>query len=114
MKACLQFALAAVMLISSVALAQSPFNGTWRPDPQRPGTDRKPDIIQIVNGEYDCQSCKPPYKIKANGTDQPIPGNPRFDTLRVTVVDDRTITTTGKKSCPFAVSTYSYRGGFLL
>jgi len=98
MKACLQFALAAVMLISSVALAQSPFNGTWRPDPQRPGTDRKPDIIQIVNGEYDCQSCKPPYKIKANGTDQPIPGNPRFDTLRVTVVDDRTITTTGKKS----------------
>ena len=98
MKARIHFALAAVMLISSVTMAQSPFNGTWRPDPQRPGPDRKPDVIQLVSGEYGCQSCKPPYKVKADGTDQPISGSTRFDTLRVTVVDDRTITKTAKKA----------------
>jgi hypothetical protein len=83
---------------ASIALAKSPFDGTWRPDPQRPDPARKPDVIQLVNGEYDCKSCVPPYEVKADGADHPISGNPRFDTMRIAVVDDRTITKTAKKA----------------
>jgi len=94
--------LAPVVLIGllsacSVAQAQSPFDGTWRPDPQRPDPGRTPDVYQLINGDYDCRSCMPPYKVKADGMDHSVRGNPRFDTLRVTVVDDRTITKIAKK-----------------
>jgi len=86
-----------LLAVCSVALAQSPFDGTWRPDPQQAEPGRKPDVFQLVNGEYDCRSCTPPYTVKADGMDHAISGNPRYDTLRITVVDDRTITKTAKK-----------------
>ncbi len=73
------------------AMAQSVFNGTWRPDPQHPEPDRPPDVFQLMNGEYQCRSCRPPYKVKADGLDQPISGNARFDTLRITVIDEHTV-----------------------
>ena len=73
-------------------MAQSLFNGTWRPDPQRPEADRPPDVFQLMNGEYQCRSCSPPYQVKADGLDHPISGNPRFDALRVTIIDQHTVT----------------------
>lgn len=73
-------------------MAQSLFNGTWRPDPDRPEPDRPPDVFQLLNGEYECRSCNPPYQLKADGLDHPIRGNPRFDALRITVVDEHTVT----------------------
>lgn len=79
-------------------MAQSLFAGTWRPDPQRPEPGAKPDILQLLNGEYECQSCSPPYKLKADGIDHPIPGNPRYDTMSIVVVNDHTLTRTAKKA----------------
>ncbi len=76
---------------SPCAMAQSLFNGTWRPDPQRAEPDRPPDVFQLLNGEYQCQSCSPPYEVKADGADHPISGNPRFDALRITVIDQHTV-----------------------
>jgi len=91
-------ALLAYVLFSANAMAQGLFAGTWRPDPQRPEPGAKPDVIQLLDGEYDCQSCTPPYKIKADGVDHPIPGNPRYDSLSIVVVNDHTISKTAKKS----------------
>lgn len=77
--------------VTPSALAQSLFNGTWRPDPQRAEPDRPPDVFQLMNGEYQCRSCSPPYEVKADGLDHPISGNSRFDALRITVVDEHTV-----------------------
>jgi hypothetical protein len=39
-----------------------------------------------------------PYQVKADGLDQPIVGNPRYDTVSLQVVDDRTVVKTAKKA----------------
>jgi hypothetical protein len=78
-------------------MSQSVFSGTWRPDSQKFGPTRKPDVIELVNGIYDCQTCTPPYKIKADGADQKISANPYYDTLGVEIADDRTVKKTAKR-----------------
>jgi hypothetical protein len=90
-------ALLGSMLLPPVAVAQSVFDGTWRPDPQIFSSTRKPDVIELANGVYKCQTCTPPYKIKADGHDQGIAGNPYYDTLSITTADDRTVTKIAKK-----------------
>jgi hypothetical protein len=40
----------------------------------------------------------PPYAIKADGHDQPISGNPYYDSLSITVVGDRSVKKVGKKA----------------
>jgi len=77
--------------------AQAVFAGTWRPDPQRPSANEPPDDIELANGTYECRSCMPPYKIKADGTDQPISNNPRYDSLSISVVDAHTLLKRAKK-----------------
>lgn len=67
------------------------FDGTWRPDPQRPDPTGPPDDLLVVDGFYECRSCQPPYRVPADGQDHPIEGNPRFDAVAVTLVDDRTV-----------------------
>lgn len=91
--------LACVGLLSLPALcaAQSVFNGTWRPDPQIYSPTRKPDVFDLTHGTYDCQTCTPPYKIKADGHDQAISDNPNYDTLSITVVDDRSVKKIARK-----------------
>ena len=92
-------ALAFVGLLSlpSLCAAQSVFNGTWRPDPQTYSSTRKPDVFDLANGTFDCQTCAPPYRIKADGRDQAISGNPYYDTLSITVVGDRSVKKIAKK-----------------
>ena len=72
--------------------APSLFDGTWRPDPQRPGPDAPPEQLSLRNGFYECASCDPPYRIPADGQVHPVDGNPRFDTIAVTVVDADSVT----------------------
>jgi hypothetical protein len=93
--------------LSPLAVAQSVFNGTWRPDPQTFSPTRKPDVVELDNGVYDCQTCTPPYKVKADGQDQSISGNPYYDTLSVTTIDDRTVLKTAKKGGKAVVETKS-------
>ena len=40
---------------------------------------------------------EPPANVKADGTDQPLPGAKGFDTLAVKVVDNKTVEATSKK-----------------
>ena len=92
------FALLISIVLSPQGLAQSVFNGTWRPDPEVYSATRKPDVVELANGFYECQTCTPPYKIKADGLDQPISGNPYYDTLSIATVDQRKLIKTAKKS----------------
>jgi hypothetical protein len=85
-----------LLLLPLLSSAQNAFDGTWRPDPQRPSRP-KTEVAVLVNSQYECPSCTPPYAAKADGHDQPIQGNPYFDTINIAIVDDRTITKTGKK-----------------
>jgi hypothetical protein len=75
----------------------SPFEGTWRPEPQLPKPNAKPDSIQLSGGIYDCSGCRTPYKIKADGRDQAVPDNPLYDTMAITVVDPHTVKGIAKK-----------------
>jgi hypothetical protein len=85
------------IFLPGLGLAQNAFNGTWRPEPQKP-THEKPQMAVLSLGEYDCQSCTPPYKVTVDGHDQPVAGNPYYDTIAITVVDDRNIVRTAKKA----------------
>ena len=80
-----------LLAVSRIGAAQAVFNGTWRPDPEMLSPTRKADAFELVNGVYECRTCAPPYKVMADNTDQPITGDPYYDTVRVKVIDDRTI-----------------------
>jgi hypothetical protein len=92
----MRYALLGCLLLPALSFAQSAFNGTWRPDPQKP-THEKPEVVSLNFGVYECQSCTPPYKVKVDGHDQPVAGNPNFDTLMITVIDDHSIAKTAKR-----------------
>jgi len=99
--------LIAVLATSPLGMAQSVFNGTWRPDPQVFSPNRKPDVIELVGGVYECQTCQPPYRIKANGSDQPISGHRDVDTINIKIVDDRTVMRITKQGGKTATETKS-------
>jgi hypothetical protein len=106
MKTVSTLAFLGLMTVSPLGIAQSVFNGTWRPDPQTFSPTSEPDVVQLANGVYECQTCTPPYKAKANGQDQSVSG-PYYDTLNVSVVDDRTVLRAAKKDGKTVVETKS-------
>jgi hypothetical protein len=90
--------LLALLLVPVGAMAQSPFDGTWKWDPSSVQWPEKPDAFLLQNGMYECKSCVPPVNIKADGTDQKVTGDPYSDTLGVKVIDDHNIESTSKKA----------------
>src|SRR5271156_2400104 len=77
--------------------AQSAFDGTWKVDMSKVDFPKKPDVFVLQGGMYECKTCTPPYKIKADGMDQPVAGHPYFDSVAIKVVNDRQIDETDKK-----------------
>ena len=98
MKRLLFAAALAVMFTPIMASAQSMFDGTWKVDMNKVAFPKKPDIYLLLDGSYECKTCTPPYKVKADGTDQPISGNPYFDSVAIKVVSDHEIEETDKKA----------------
>lgn len=88
--------LVGLLMLPALCPAQSAFQGTWRPEPQRP-SHPPIETAALVNGEYECSTCVPPYKVKADGHDQPLHGNPYFDTIAIAIIDEHTIAKVGKK-----------------
>jgi hypothetical protein len=87
-----------VLLMPMIATAQSAFDGTWKIDMNKVGFPKKPNIYLLQDGMYECKSCVPPYKIKADGTDEAVSGHPYFDAVAIKVVSDHEIEETDKKS----------------
>jgi hypothetical protein len=98
MKILIAAALASAAFLPAQAMADSPFDGTWKADMSSVKMPTKPDIYVLKDGMYDCKTCTPPYSIKADGSDQPVTGHPYFDTVAIKVVDDHTIQETDKKN----------------
>jgi hypothetical protein len=89
--------LVALLLLPVVAMAQSPFDGTWKIDMSSVQWPAKPDVVLLQNGMYECKTCVPPVNVKADGTDQKVTGDPYSDTLSVRVIDDHNVESTSKK-----------------
>lgn len=89
--------LAYLVAIPFQAVAQSAFDGTWKVDINQVRSAGKPMVTTLKNGVYTCD-CTPPITVKADGMDHPVAGHARIDSFAVSVVDDHTITETGKKA----------------
>jgi hypothetical protein len=89
--------LLALLLVPVVAMAQSPFDGTWKDDMSSIQWPAKPDGFLLQNGMFECKTCVPPIKVKADGTDQKVTGDPYSDALSVRVIDDHNVENTFKK-----------------
>ena len=85
------------LLLPLLASAQSAFDGTWKVDMNKVDFSRKPDVYLLQNGIYECKSCVPPIKVKADGQDQPVSGHPYYDSIAVKVINDHEIEETDKK-----------------
>jgi hypothetical protein len=95
------FLIAAALSVLSIPMiggAQSAFNGTWKLDLNKSSFSPKPDVYILADGMYECKTCVPAYKIKADGTDQSVTGHPYFDSVAIKVVSDHEIAETDKKN----------------
>jgi hypothetical protein len=97
MRKLLWFGLLISLLIPSLAMAQSAFDGTWKVDLNQAQLAKKPDVFLLQDGMYHCKTCVPPIDVKADGQDQKVTGHPYYDTVNVKVVDDHTLELTDKK-----------------
>ena len=97
MKICALTGFLMLSLIPSVAIAQSRFDGTWKLDVSSFQAPKGPFIWLVQNGVYECKSCMPPIRVKADGQDHPTPGQP-YDTISVSVVNTRTVREIEKKN----------------
>jgi hypothetical protein len=86
------------MAIPAMAIAKSPFDGIWKTRLSSMQFSGKPDVVELNNGMYDCRSCVPPFKIKADGTDQPVPDHDYLDHMAVTVTSPTTVEYVNKKA----------------
>jgi hypothetical protein len=97
MKKVLLAGLMVLWLLPVLAVAQNPFDGTWKFNMNSLDFSKKPDEYLLQNGMYDCKTCVPPISIKADGTDQTVTGHPYFDTMSVKAVDDHNVEATTKR-----------------
>lgn len=77
------------LALGTLGWAQSPFDGTWKIDASTAQFPQKPDVFVLQNGMYDCKTCVPPIRIKADGQFQKVDGHPYMDMMMVKVVDDK-------------------------
>src|ERR1700733_7521310 len=90
MKKAMRAGLFLIALIPNLAIAQSSINGTWKLDVGTLPMSTDALVWLLQDGRYQCESCMPPIDVKANGQDQPTPGQ-SYDTISVRIVDDHTV-----------------------
>ena len=87
-----------LLLAPAFVLAQSAFDGTWKIDMNKAEFPKKPDVFLLQNGMFECKTCAPPIKIKADGQDQKVTGHPYYDSSAVKVISDHEIEEIDKKN----------------
>ena len=75
------------LLMPALATAQSEFDGAWKIDVTRLTPPAEPDVFLLKNGVFQCKTCVPKLDVKADGTDQKVPGNPYYDTISIKVFE---------------------------
>ncbi|AHX12075.1 hypothetical protein CH75_24425 [Dyella jiangningensis] len=86
-----------LLLCPVSAMAEGPFDGTWKVDMSKVQMPKKPDVLVLKDGMYDCTTCVPPISVKADGQDHPVTGHPYYDAMAVQIVDAHTVKETDKK-----------------
>ena len=87
MKMCLALA----VLAPTAALAVGPFDGTWKTQADSVQVSGKPEVFELKDGTYKCESCAPAYSVKADGADQKVAPHGYYDTVAVRIVDAHSI-----------------------
>lgn len=72
-------------------------DGVWKTEARSFTAPSKPSTYLLKDGTYTCFTCAPRLKVKADGADQPLPGNPYIDTVSATVLDEHTVELTSRK-----------------
>src|SRR5581483_8473080 len=88
--------LVALMLWPAALPAQSPFDGTWVTKLDTIQFPQQPETYLLQNGEYECSTCVPKIKVKADGQDHMVAGSPYFNAIAVQLVDPNNIQITEK------------------
>jgi hypothetical protein len=86
-----------LLVLPAMAIAQSPFDGTWVADLNTAKLSQKPEIFLLNQGMYSCVTCVPKIKVKADGQDQKVTGSHYLDSAAIRVVDANTIEEIDKK-----------------
>ena len=77
--------------LAGAAHAASPFDGTWRSDMKTADLSKRPNVMIVKDGTFECRSCVPPYSIKADGAFHRVKDQPSFDETSLKIVDARTV-----------------------
>jgi hypothetical protein len=83
-----------LLLFPVLAAAQSTLDGTWKIDLSLAQLSKKPDVYLLQHGMYECKSCVPPIRVKADGEEHKVTGHPYYDKISVKVLDDHSIALT--------------------
>jgi hypothetical protein len=82
----------ALLLAACSPNASEPaIDGTYKADVATAKLSTKPDTFVVADGQYECSSCTPPYKIPADGQIHPVEGRDYWDAASVKVVDANTL-----------------------
>lgn len=84
---------AALILMSGRAALASPFDGLWVADLKMQMGQAGFDNYVIKNGNYTCESCRPPRNYPADGRMRSIPGDVSVLSEGVSIAGSRTIVT---------------------
>ena len=79
------------------AAAAEGIEGSWKSDLASAQFEDQPDVYLLKDGQYNCSTCNPPLVASADGKFHPVADRPYYDSLAVTVVDDRTVKFERKK-----------------
>jgi len=85
------------LMMAAPAFAESPFDGTWKVDLGASKLPEKPDVFLLKDGVYECQSCVPAFKVKADGAFHPVSGHPYYDAVSIKVADPHSVVETDRK-----------------
>ncbi|HEY6441995.1 MAG TPA: hypothetical protein VIY66_01505 [Candidatus Acidoferrales bacterium] len=97
MRRVIETGLLIVLAAPTVARAQSAINGTWKLDVGALPFSTQTNVWILQGGRYQCKSCTPPIDAKADGSDQPTPGQ-SYDTISVRILNDHSIRLIEKKN----------------
>ncbi len=84
----IRLATTALLLAAAPALADSPWDGTWKIRTDSMTMAGKPDRFQIKNGVYSCSTCIPAYSVATDGAFHHVAGKDYWDEVAIKVVDD--------------------------
>jgi hypothetical protein len=80
-----------VLLFPTILLAQTPFDGTWVAKLDSVHFPQRPEVYLLQDGTYQCTTCVPKIKVKADRKDYPVAGSPYFSSVAVQVMSNNDI-----------------------